>query len=105
MRMYSAHGEKLGPRAGYSTINDGSKDVTTAGTRVALSTSTPCKKVVAVAKATNTGVIWIGGATIAAGRGEPLVAYQKTEIEISNLASVYIDSTVNGEGVTFTYFN
>lgn len=105
MQMFSAHGEKVGPHAGYDTISDGSKDVTTAGTRVTLASSTPCKKVVVVAKSTNTGVIWIGGSTIATGRGEPLVAYQKTEIQITNLASVYIDSTVNGEGVTFTYFN
>lgn len=91
--------------AGFSTIGASSTNVTTAGTRVALAGSTACKKVVMTAKATNTGVIWVGGSTVAAGAGIPLVAYQQFEIDIQDLATVFIDSTVNGEGVTYVYYN
>lgn len=105
MQMFSSQGEKIGPFAGYTTIASGSKNVTTAGTREALAASTNCKKVVICAKSANTGIIWVGGSTVAAGTGIPLVAYQQIEISITNLSSIYIDSTVNGEGVTFNYFN
>lgn len=85
-------------------IGDDSQTVTTAGTRVQLSTSTlPIKYVIITAKEANTGTIWIGGSTIAAGRGRPLVALQSERLEIDYLTKVYIDSTVDGEGVTYTY--
>lgn len=92
--------------AGHSTIGDGSKDVTTAGTRVALSaTSVACKKVHIQAKNTNTGSIYVGGSTIAAGRGIELLTFASITLEVSDLSLIYIDSSVNGEGVTFLYEN
>lgn len=89
----------------FSTIGTGSVNVTSAGTRVALAGSTACKRVVITAKAANTGVIWVGGSTVASGSGIPLVALQQIEIDIANLTTVNIDSTVNGDGVTFLYYN
>lgn len=89
----------------FSTIGTGSTNVTTAGTRVVLAGSTACKKVVICAKAANTGTIWVGGSTVASGSGIPLVALQQIEIDIQNLTTVNIDSTVNGEGVTYLYYN
>lgn len=87
-------------------IGDDSQVVTTAGTRVALSSSTlPIKYVIITAKLANTGSIWVGGITIAAGRGRPLVALQSERIDINYLSNVYIDADVSGEGVTFTYFS
>lgn len=91
--------------AGYTSIGVGNKNVTTAGTRVTLASSTVCKKVVICAKSANTGTIWVGGSTVASGSGIPLVALQQIEIDIANLTTVNIDSTVNGEGVTFLYYN
>jgi hypothetical protein len=91
--------------AGYTSIGVGNTTVTTAGTRVALAGSTVCKKVVICAKSANTGTIWVGGSTVASGSGIPLVALQQIEIDIANLTTVNIDSTVNGEGVTFVYYN
>ena len=90
-----------------SSIADNRKVVTTAGTAVALAASTTCKYVVIAAEADNTGVIAVGGstvvATLATRRGIPLNAGEKIGFPIDNLADVYIDSTVNGDGVTFTY--
>lgn len=85
-------------------IGDDSQVVTTSGTRVQLSTSTlPIKYVIITANEANTGTIWVGGQTIASGRGRPLVPLQSEKIDIDYLSKIYIDSTVSGDGVTFTY--
>ena len=86
---------------------DGTKNVATAGTRVALATTTACKWVVVSARPANTGKIVVGTVTCVAAagseRGIVLAAGQAAAIPATNLASVYIDSTVNGEGVAFAY--
>lgn len=89
-------------------IGDGRKVVTTAGTALALATSTPCKKVTITAETDNTGIIVVGGSTVvgalATRRGTPLNAGDSYEFDIDNLADVYLDTTVSGDGVTFTWF-
>lgn len=89
-------------------IGHGVKTVTTAGTDVALAASTTCKKVDIQAQTDNTGLIAVGGsgvdATEATGTGLLLSAGDVYTLEIDNLADVYIDSTVSGDGVRFTYF-
>lgn len=91
---------------GNSTIGDGSKNVTTAGSRVQLSASSvPVKKVTVQAKTANTQNIYVGGSTIAAGRGIILLPFNSILLTPSDLNLVFIDSDVNGEGVTFTYEN
>lgn len=93
---------------GITGIADDRKTVTTAGTRVALGSSTACKQVIITAETDNTGIIVVGGSTcvaaLATRRGVPLSAGDSVALEIDNLADVYIDSTVNGDGVTFAYF-
>jgi len=92
-----------------TTIGHGVQTVTTAGTDVALAASTACKRVTIQAQTDNTGLIAVGAtgvdATEATGTGIILYAGDSFELEIDNLEDVYIDSTVNGEGVRFTYFN
>lgn len=91
-----------------SGIGHGVKTVTTAGTDVALAASTPCKKVDIQAQTDNMGLIAMGGsgvdATVATGTGILLSAGDFISIETDDLADIYIDSTVNGEGVRFTYY-
>ena len=85
-------------------IGDGSCTVTTAGTRVQLTTTpTPCKKVLITANGANTGNIYVGGATITSGRGKQLVPLQDVEIWIDDLSKVYIDASVSLEGVAYVY--
>lgn len=90
-----------------TTVEDGRKVVTTSGTAVALAASTACKEVVVTAETDNTGIVVVGGSTVVAAlstrRGTPLAAGDSMTLRISNLANVFIDSTVNGDGVTFTY--
>lgn len=89
-------------------IGHGVKTVTTAGTDVALAASTACKRVTIQAQTDNTSLIAVGAtgvdATIATGTGVVLYPGDVFELEIDNLADIYIDSLVNGEGVRYTYF-
>lgn len=93
----------------YETITDGRKEVATAGTRVALAAaSTPCKFVVITAETNNTGLIVVGGSTVVAAeatrQGTPLNAGDHFGFPIDNLTKVYIDSTIDTDGVTFNYY-
>lgn len=89
-------------------IGHGVKTVTTAGTDVVLAGSTACKKVTIQAQTDNTGLIAVGtsgvDATEATGNGIILYAGDAIELEIDNLADIYIDATVSGEGVRYIYF-
>ena len=88
-------------------IGDGRTIVTTAATRVALAASTVAKIVIITAETDNTGLIVVGGATVVAAlatrQGTPLYAGESITLLIDNLADVYLDSTVSGDGVTYTY--
>lgn len=91
-----------------SSIGDGLKLITTAGTREALASSTACRSVVITAKQTNTNIVAVGGSTVVAAsgatrRGTPLNAGDSIAIDIDDLSKVYIDAIVDGEGVTYTY--
>ena len=87
---------------------DGVTTVSTAGTHVVLASSTACKKVDIQAQTDNTGLIAVGfdavDATEATGTGVILYAGDIYSLEIDNLNLIYIDSTVSGEGVRYTYF-
>lgn len=89
-------------------IGHGVTTVTTAGTDVALAASTPCKRVDIQAQTDNTSGIAVGGsgvdAVVATGTGIYLNPGDIYSLEIDNLADVYIDSLVNGEGCRFTYY-
>lgn len=88
-------------------IGDGRKEVDTAGTRVALASSTAAKVVIITAETDNTSIVVVGGATVVAAlatrRGTPLLAGDSVTLEIDNLVDVYIDAMVSTEGVTYTY--
>lgn len=88
-------------------IGNGVKTVTTAGTDVALAASTAAKKVIIQAQTDNTSIIAVGAtgvdATIATGTGIILYPGDTITLECDNLADIFIDSLVNGEGVRFTY--
>lgn len=90
-----------------TTIGDGRKVVTTAGTRVTLASSTACKQVAITAETDNTGLIVVGGstvvATLATRQGVPLNPGDTITLDIDNLADINLDSTVSGDGVTFLY--
>ncbi len=85
-------------------IGDNRKTVVAAGGRVLLPVPTNAKYVIVTAETDNTGVIVVGSETVIAAlatrRGTPLNAGGSCGLPF---AKVYIDSTVDGDGVTFTY--
>jgi hypothetical protein len=87
---------------------DGVKTVSSAGTDVVLGGDVDCKKIDIQAQTDNTGLIAVGftgvDATEATGTGVILYAGDAYSLEVTNLNLIYIDSTVSGEGVRYTYF-
>lgn len=94
-----------------TTVAD--KNVTTAGTRVQLSSTNIYAYSVAIeAKLANTGKIYVGDVSVSSTRGhqlEPGGSYVVAgeivgnRVNLVNLASIYIDSSVDAEGVKITY--
>lgn len=94
-------------------LKSGAKTVTTAGTRVALSTSNVWARGLKVsAPAGNAGAVFLGDVTVAAANGISIAAgttvsladFVEAEPPIVNLASIYVDSAINGDKLTFVYF-
>ena len=81
-----------------STILAGEKTVTVAGVAEPLAVSTTAKYVTIVAKTTNTGIIKVGNAT---SQKVQLEATESILLVADNLNKIYIDATVNGEGVDY----
>lgn len=82
----------------------GEKTVTTSGTEVALGAA-KVKALTIIAKKANTGQIYVGGSDVAVTTNDGLDAGEVLEIAtkdgLIDLATLYIDADVNGEGVDF----
>lgn len=88
--------------------------VSTAGTRVQLSaTATPVSTVIITAKAANSGKIYVGDDTVAAGTGTELAAGSSLAVSADMsgrpggeefvLSDFYIDAATNGDKVAVAY--
>ena len=85
-----------------TTLIHGVKTVTTAGTEVALTVSKSLKSGITIkALHSNTGIIYIGLNPVTSSTGFQLTASESVFIEIHNPVIIYIDSSVNGEGVSY----
>lgn len=85
-----------------ATFYMGQKAVTTAGTELVLASSQALLSGVTVkALHGNTGWIYVGTNPVTSSTGFVLDAGEQIFIEVDNLADVYIDSSVNGEGVSY----
>lgn len=81
-------------------VIDNGVQVTNAGARVAI-TAGANRTVVVKALDTNTGLVFVGNATVAAANGFRLRANEAVPLTISNRDIVYFDVAVNGEGVSW----
>ncbi len=92
-----------------NTIGQGRKIVSAAGTPVVLGSSTSCKSITIQSEKDNTSDVVIGGSGIvgalASREGVYLSPGDSIDLPIDNLDKVYVDALVNGEGVTYVYFN
>lgn len=84
----------------------GQKTVTTAGTPVQLTTSTRklSSGVIVRAKAGNNGYIYVGPSLLGTSStlGHELSPGESHLLELKIATGIWIDSSVSGEGVTFT---
>jgi len=86
---------------GASALYQGIVNVTTAGTRVQFG-SQACQEVTIIAKRGNTGYIYVGNASVSSSDyGVELAAKDSITLPVNNLNLVWIDSSVNGEGVSY----
>ncbi len=88
-----------------TTIYTGKTSTVTAGTRVVLAASQTVKSVTVKALITNQGIIYVGDSTVASTNGMQLSAGESVSLDISNLNTVNIDSSINAEGVTYLGVN
>ena len=100
--------DSLTESIGHGGVADGTKTVTTAGTRVQLSaTSVPCRRIWIQASSANTGVIVVGSGTCVAAegtrRGLALWPTQGNFFNVDNLNLIYLDATANNQSVNFYY--
>ena len=98
--------DRIGRAVGPQIITDNRKIVTAAGTRVQLeTTSNVVSYIILTAETDNTGVIVVGASTVVATvltrRGIPLSAGDSISLGAVDLADIYLDSTVSGDGVTY----
>jgi len=85
-----------------STIRNGKKTVASSGTAVVIvASSTPVSAVVVQALADNTGLVYVGDASVDSSTGMELQAGQATGIAIDDLNKIYIDADEDGDGVCF----
>ncbi len=90
------------------TIVDGRKVVAAAATAEPLEDSANIVNfVVITAETNNTGVVTVGASTVVAAvatrRGTPLAKGASMSLGGVDLNEVYLDVTVSGDGVTYTY--
>lgn len=83
-----------------SNLGSGVISVVTSGTAVPLSTSTKCSSVTIKANPENTGDIHVGNSL---SQNFRLAASEFVSLDVSNLSDVYLDSDIDGEGVSFIY--
>lgn len=88
-----------------TTIYNGQKAVTTGGTQVALAASQAVKWVIVKALADNTGNIYVGDSSVDSTNGYVLTPGEAIGLDVANLATVYIDSDEDGEGVSYIGMN
>lgn len=87
--------------AGRSSISGKKKTVTTAGTRVRLD-DIPAGEVTVIALKGNTGSIFVGGSDVSSTVfGVELQANEAFTFNVNNANLIYIDASVNGEGVSY----
>lgn len=89
----------------YTVVGNGQTIVTTAGTRVPLASSTAVKSMTIRALASNTGLIYVGNTSVSSANGFQLSKSETVSLDLDNLSKVNIDSSVNGEGVTYIYLS
>lgn len=87
--------------SGSNAIKGAVQNVTTAGTRVQLP-AYACREVSIIAKRGNAGSIYVGGSDVSSTvYGVDLKANDSVTLAVSNTNLIYIDASINGEGISY----
>jgi len=86
-----------------TTLFHGRKTITTAGTEEAIASSQALAAGIVYVKALygNTGYVYVGKTGVSSADGYVLLAGEEVVICTDNLIDVFVDVSVNGEGVTY----
>lgn len=86
-----------------ATFYFGRKTIATAGTEEAIATTQALAAGIIYIKAlpTNTGYVYVGKDPVTSSTGYPLLAGEEIVILTDNLLDVFVDVSVNGEGVAY----
>jgi hypothetical protein len=88
-----------------STIYHGQTTVTTAGTEVTLGSSQALTQGAWIkALHANTGMIYVGANPVTSSTGFVLDAGESIFVPVDNRTTIFVDSSVNGEGVSYVAF-
>ena len=93
----------------YESLDSGRQTVSSAGTRVQLSsTDTPVKRVVVEAFRINPGIVVVGGQNVVASQstrqGISLASGDTVTLYVNNLTDIYVDAATSGDGVSFIWY-
>ena len=83
-----------------ASVSSFQKTVTTAGTAEQLASTSTIKSIAIKALASNTGIIYVGNSGVDSTNGYELEAGEGITLLIDDPSDIYIDSSVNGEGVS-----
>lgn len=105
MAIVNSGGRLPAPNGG---LYSGRKVVTTAGTAVKLQTTQEqCENITITAESDNTGIIAVGDSSVVAAEGTQqgaiLTPLGSITVKVGDLSKIYIDSDVNGDGVSYAY--
>ena len=92
---------------GHSTIGHGINSNISDSTAEVLGSSQDCKHIDIMASPNNTGFIFVGGSGVGEGAAEGVQLYAGDvySIDIDNVDKVFVLASVDGEDVSWTYFN
>lgn len=86
---------------GSESLKGAIENVTTAGVRVQFP-DYACREITIIAKEENSGVIYIGGSDVSSTvYGVKLKARDSITLKLSNTSLIHIDSSVDGEGISY----
>lgn len=109
---YKANVSKMGTKFGVNndplpatSIFYGQTTVSTAGTAVVLASTQAIRSVCVKALTGNTGIMYVGDSSVLSSNGYELPKDLSVCLDINNLNLVYINSSVNGEKVSYIAVN
>jgi len=76
-----------------------------AGTRSVLASTQTIKSIIIKALSSNLGTIYVGNSTVSSTNGYELNAGESITLSIADLSTIYIDSSLDNEGITYIASN